>query len=332
VTQTYHDIPLPHSEFGEELYLNGRRLVRECGVRLDEIVWDADEVLWDWLMDARRMLKRAPASLMAWDLDFGHREFYLVKPGVFELIWGMRHESLERELDPYMRVWTNGYPWRLWRVAHEIPGFATLVGPPARERDDEHLAFSDHPRIFYRTDYARVAHKLLDPDGFSELASAFPDHVRELVSSQFERDPFDSSFKLPEFASVCGKGGFGCARVLIDDARRNVGRFVASGRHGVHVVSKSPRFIFGAVPNTVWGSPRDALAPLSNRISQEIADALEKLACRDNPTHLAVASDDVARGHVPIEFHIDVPDRMIRSEWIDPIKDLKRTWTDALNR
>lgn len=329
MTLSYHDIPLPKSEFGEELYLTGRRLVRECDVRLDEIVWDADEVLWDWLMDARRMLQRAPSSLLALDLDFGHREYYLVKPGVFELIWGMRHESIERELDPFMRIWTNGYPWRIWRVASEIPGFATLVGPPAQEGADEHLAFIDHPRIFYRTDYARIAPQLLDPEAYRELAAGFPEHVRRLVTSQLELDPFDSSFKLPEFATMCGKGGFGCAKVLVDDSRRNIGRFVASGRHGVHVVSDSPRLIFGTVPNTVWGDPREALASLANCISHEIADALEHLIGREHPARVAIRSDQSAEGFAPIQFHIDVPDEMIRSEWIDPIRELKRKWNET---
>lgn len=332
LTHSYLDIPLPHSEFGEELYLRGRRLVREKGVRLDELVWDADEVLWDWLMDARRMLQRAPASLMSFELDFGHREFYLVKPGVFELIWGMRHESIERELDHHMRVWTNGYPWRIWRVAREIPGFATLLGDPAGEGDQDHSAYIDHPRVFYRTDYAKVAHRLLDPDGFSELCAGFPHHVRSLVSAQFDRDPFDSSFKLPEFAALCGKHGFGRAKLLIDDARHNIRRFVASGRHGIHVLSESPRLIFGTVPNTVWGDPRQALRRLSNTIAVEIAEAIERLVGHEHPARVAVASDVLARGHVPLEFQIDVPDQMIRAEWIEPVQELKRTWNDTLKR
>ncbi len=324
MTLSYHDIPLEHSAFGEELYLEGRRLVADEDVRLHELVWDADEVLWDWLMDARRMLKGAPKSL--WPLDFGHREYYLVKPGVFELIWGMRHASLERDLDPHMRVWTNGYPWRIWRVAREIPGFATLLGPPAVEADDDHAALTDHPRIFYRTDYARVAHDLLDPQRFSELLADVPDHVRALVSSQFERDPFDSSFKLPELAALRGKDGFAQARVLVDDARRNVGRFVASGRHGIHVVSESPRLIFGTLPNTVWGDPRAALRRLANRIAHEIAGALVRVLAHEHPTRVAVASAELARGYAPVEFYVDIPDQMIRREWIDPMRELKRTW------
>lgn len=329
MTDSYQDIPLPHSEFGEELYLVGRRLVEEQGVRLHELVWDADEVLWDWLMDARRMLRRAPGSLKSldlWPLDFGHREYYLVKPGVFELIWGMRHASIERELDPFMRVWTNGYPWRIWRIAQEIPGFATLVGPPAEEGADDHRAFAEHPRIFYRTDYALVAHDLLDPQRFAELVVDFPAHVRDLVDAQFARNPFDSSFKLPELAPLRGKSGFGQAKVLVDDARRNIRRFVASGRHGIHVVSHSPRLIFGTVPNTVWGSPVEALERLANEIAHEIADALARLAGQDHPARVAVRSESLAEGYVPVQFFIDIPDERIRAEWIEPMRELKRTW------
>ncbi len=324
MSYSYHDIPLAHSEYGQRLYRTGRQLVARAGVRLDAVVWDADEVLWDWLMDARRMLRTMPASLMPFDL--GHREHYLVKPGIFELIWGMRHESLERELDAHMRVWTNGYPWRLWAASREIPGFATLVGPPASEDATDHKAFIGHPRIFYRTDYARVADRLLDPEAFGELIAGFPSHVRALVAAQLERAPFDSSFKLPEFAALAGKPGFARAQVLIDDARRNIRRFVASGRHGIHVLSDSPRLIFGAVPNTVWGLPDEALEGLANDIAPQIASALERVAGRDHPARLAVESNERARGHMPLRFDIDVPDRRIREEWIEPIQKLRQRW------
>ena len=321
---SYEDIPLEHCEYGQDLYETGRELVEHSGVRLAELVWDADEVLWDWLMDGSQMLRGVAGALLR--RDFGHREFYLVKPGVFELIWGMHHASVELGLDPHMRIWTNGYPWRLWRASREIPGFDTLVGPPAEPDAVDHGAFIDHPRIFYRTDYAEVVHCLLEPDGFARQCAAFPEHVRALISSQLSVAPFDSTFKLPELAQVCGKDGFDRARVLVDDAGHNVRRFVASGRHGIHVVSHAPRIIFGTVPNTVWSEPRDALRGLANEIAPEIAQALRSLTEHSEPARVAVASDTRVRQYTPMAFEFDVPDERIRTEWIDPIQELKRTW------
>ena len=67
-------------------------------------------------------LNRARAIPRLIKRDLSHREFFRVKPGVFELIWGMHHESKERGEDPFMRVWTDGYPWRMWRINQSDSG------------------------------------------------------------------------------------------------------------------------------------------------------------------------------------------------------------------
>lgn len=118
-TGTYADVPLPKSKYGRTYYEKGRELIASHGVVLREVVWDADEVLWDWVMDLSGMARAIPRLIKR---DLSHREFFRVKPGVFELIWGMHHESKERGEDPFMRVWTDGYPWRMWRINQSDSG------------------------------------------------------------------------------------------------------------------------------------------------------------------------------------------------------------------
>lgn len=326
MAHSYADIPLEASPYGRRLYAAGRRLVAERGVRLKSLVWDADEVLWDWVMDARHMVRELARSLAFFDLS--HHEYYLVKPGIFELIWGMHHESVERGFDPHMRIWTNGYPWRLWRIASEIPGFCRLLGSPARAETDDHDAFISHPRIFYRTDYVRVVGQLIEAEGVGDVFGECEGHVRALIEAQLERDPFDSSFKLPEFAQLADKSGFEGARILIDDTSHNVRRFVASGRHGIHVACDTPRLVFGTVPNTVWGEPRRVLEGLANTVATEVASALDEIWEREHPTRVSVASSESVEDYRALRFEIEVPDNKLRAEWLDPIRRLKETWRE----
>ena len=107
MTLTFEDLPLHPTRFGRALYERGRALIAS-GVRLERILWDADEVLWDWLMSGVELLKILPRATMRGDLT--HSEWVVPRPGMLELLWGMRHESLARDLDPHMRIWTSGYP------------------------------------------------------------------------------------------------------------------------------------------------------------------------------------------------------------------------------
>lgn len=324
----YDDIPLESSDFGETLYLRGYRLVSEFGLGLDEIVWDADEVLWDWLMDASRMLRRAIPKVFV--LDFGHREYYTVRPGIFELIWGMRHASLDRGDDPHMRIWTNGYPWRIWRIAQEIPGFEELLGAPANISEDHHDSFIHHPRVFYRGDYVDAVGRVLGDLGrIEELLADVSWQVRSLIERQLEHSPFDSSFKLPELARLREKEGFRNARILIDDRFQNIDRFVASGRSGIHLRSRSPRIILDTVPNTVWSSPRAWLDRLVSDVALDIADGLERLSHERASGIISVDATPTTHEHALVEFEIDVPDHRLRDEWIDPINSLKKTFGAA---
>jgi hypothetical protein len=321
----YNAIPLPASEFGERLYERGYQLVSEYDLRLDEIVWDADEVLWDWLMDASRMLKRAIPKVFT--LDFSHREYYTVRPGVFELIWGMRHACFDAGHDPYMRVWTNGYPWRIWMVAREIPGFAELLGPPANVDEELHESFIHHPRVFYRGDYVDAVRHVLDDLGRIEhLLEDVSAEVRGLIARQLQDAPFDSSFKLPELARLRDKQGFRNTRILIDDRFQNIDRFVASGRSGIHLQSRSPRILLDKVPNTVWRSPREWLDRLVSDVALDIADGLERLAHRRASGVITVDATPSDREHRLLEFEVDVPDHRLRDEWIEPISSLKKSF------
>jgi hypothetical protein len=322
----YEEIPLDGSAFGRRAYREGRRLVEEAGLGMDELVWDCDEVLWDWLMDVSRMARGIPGWVRGRDIT--HREFFLVKPGIFELIWGMHHASLERGRDPYLRLWTNGYHWRLWRLAREIPGFAELLGPPADAGPDGAPSFLEHPRIFGRPDFVAVARELLDPHRRRDRLAELDDpRAHAAIEEQFARDPFDSSFKFPELAILRGKDGFERARYLVDDHLENVRRFVAPERLGVHVVSRAPRVLFGRIPNTVWRGAERLLPDLANALAPALAGALAELAGRrdEAPEHTSVDVTEAAEDYVPLQFSVEIPDERIREQWIEPMRALKRT-------
>lgn len=322
MSHDFDDIPLPPSDFGAELYRRGRRLVAEGLVRMDEVIWDCDEVLWDWLMDVGQMVGRWPRALL--EADMGHREWVAVKPGVFEFIWGMHHAALAAGQDAHLRLWTNGYPWRLWAIGRQIPGFFELLGPPASHEAEEHVAFIEHPRIFSRGDFAKAAAELVDVALRRETLREFAEHIGELVDEQFTRAPYDSSFKLPELAEIVGKPGFHNARYLVDDNGRNIKRFIASRRFGVRVISHAPGLFGGRVPNTVWREAADRVVGLSNAVALDIAHAIEELACGGQPpASRNVTSHVFPHGYPLLTFEIDVPDRMLRGEWINPIRELK---------
>lgn len=320
----YEDIPLPSSVFGARAYRAGRGVIAETNLTLDKIMWDADEILWDWVMDASEIFSHFPQAVFFQDI--GHREFYLAKPGVFELIWGMHHESLDRDLDPHMRIWTDGYPWRVWKIAQQIPGFMELVGHPDHynpplSRDE----FADHPRIFFRTDYVKTAIQLFVKDNLSMFLKNLAPSVYGAVQRQLERNPVDPSFKLPEFAEIRGKPGFKEAEILIDDYRDNVYRFVSAGRKGVHAISHTPKIGFDFVPNTVWSEPKSALYSLAAKSSAlNIASALRSLARTRAPATRIANPAELTTEYKPIFFTLDIPDRILRSEWIEPVQNLKR--------
>jgi hypothetical protein len=321
---SYGDIPLAESPFGQTCYRAGRRVIEETGLRLAEIVFDADEILWDWVIDFEEILKKLPELI--WHRDIGHTEYYLVKPGIFELIWGMRHASLEKGLDPYMRIWTDGYPWRLWKIEGHIPGFSELLGPPTEDGSPpSHEEFIKHPRIFFRTDYIETATQLLLKDNLSSFLKNLAPSVHNVVKDQLDNNPIDPSFKLPEFAAVRGKPGFKESSILIDDYRDNVYRFVASGRKGIYVHNETPTILGGLVPNTVWRTPKAALQEMGNySVATEIAAKLTELSNSQAPSTRMAYPNRISDDYDPILFTIDIPDRMLRSEWLEPVRNLKK--------
>lgn len=317
----YEDIPLLESDLGREAYRRGRALVEEHGLVLDRIVWDADEVLWDWVMDAGRILRDVPSLLRR---SLGHREWMMAKPGVFELIWGMRHASIEAGEPAHMRVWTNGYPWRLWRIAREISGFAALLGSPADDGPEGAADFRRHPRIFSRLDFIEVARRLVSPSIRRRELASFSASSRRVIDEQFQRNPYDSSLKIPELAALVGKEEFVEAEILVDDQPSNVRRFAETGRRGVRVVSDAPRVLFGNVPNTVWRAPVEALRELSNDLGGALADALQEVAGESKSDIVSARPSARPDSYTPLEFTIDVPDERLRSQWIAPMRALKR--------
>jgi hypothetical protein len=315
----FPDIPLPPTPFGEAMYRRGRALVAEVGLRLDAVVWDADEILWDWVMSGALLFAKMPLLLVG---HLGHREWVAFRPGILELLWGMRHASLELGHDPHLRIWTSGYPWRLWRILREAPGFEALLGGPYDPADPDSIR--THPRVFTRPDYVEVVTRLLAPEARREALRDIPEPARGAIDRQLERRPDDSGFKIPELALIAGREGFRTAKILVDDVWRNVAWFHAAGRSAVHVASLTPRIAFGLIPNSVWG-PRRFLERHLSRVVEGVADALEALTRGDSPqiSRVAMQLGGAPTRTTPI-FEIDVPSEVLWREWVTPMRELRR--------
>lgn len=291
-----------------------------AGVTPERIMFDCDEVLWDWLMSMRQIVRGVPRAMLR--RRSGHREFVVVKPGLFEMLWGMRHAAEDAGLDPRVRLWTNGYPWRLHKLAKAIPGIAELVGLSAEATRDG-WAFAE--TVFTRMDYAQGVSTLAKTAAREDFLDRVSDAARVLLSEHLERSPVDSTLKLPELASLVGKTGFSGVEFLVDDTGRNVKRFMLSGRRAVRVLSHAPR-LWGRVPNTVWRGAEDEVDALSNAVAKPIADALLELSGEPAPASRSVGSSERVEDYPYCRFHIDVPHRQIRDEWIAPMRQLKRAF------
>ena len=307
------------TRLGARLFERGRALVA-AGLRLDAVAWDADEVLWDWVMSMAQM-GRTPHRRIFFR-DFGHREYLQLKPGIFELLLGMQAESLERGLDPHMRVWTNGYPWRMWQIGATLPELSALLGPPAQHDADDHGDWIAHPRLFCRTDFADAIQNLLDEPA---AKAGLPDALGEMIDAQVASGKPDSSLKVPELAPLVAKPGFDAIRILVDDTGANVRRFVRSapGRQGVRVRNPTPRILRGKVPNTVWGDPYAALDEMAVVTAESIADALEQLVADPESTVVEADGRELPDDYELFRWNLDIPDARLRAEWIDPLRRVK---------
>lgn len=304
----------------ERAYARGRDLVIRCGVRVAEVVWDADEVLWDWAMSGARLFGKIPLAIFG---DLGHREWVAVRPGLLGLLWGMRHASLELGLDPDLRIWTSGYPWRLWEIFSKVGGFRELLGDGPRESHPDW-----HPRVLTRPDYVAVVEGLVVDERRREAAlAAMPEAARATVRSQLAEKPHDSGFKIPELALLAGREAFAAARILVDDAGRNVRWFHATGRSAVRVRSVTPRIAFGSIPNSAW-SPLGFLREVASPAVFAIADALERLAHDPTPRieEAHVVPGPPGAVPVPEPVVVDVPSEVLWSQWIHPIRRLKKAF------
>lgn len=297
------------------------RSVVDAGIGPAHVMWDADEVLWDWLLCGRLLCSSLYRFLRYKDL--AHREWLQLRPGIVEFLFGMRHRAEEKGMDPDMRIWTNGYPWRVHQVAAYAP-FAELLGTPGATATD----FAAHPRVFYRPDYARALDTLLDPAGAASFVDALPVNIAVTVRRHLADAPFDSSFKLPEFARIVGKDGFGQVRYLIDDSPKNVRRFVEGGRAGVRVHSAAPAIVRGKIPNSTWRDPRRSLHALGVDYISPITDALIELARAGHVGQVDVSPGVLANDYPKTSFTLDVPDEKISGEWVTPMRRKKELYGD----
>jgi hypothetical protein len=322
----------------------GRALVAEQGVRMDRLLVDADEVLWDWALDFSEMIRRARwrPRLFGWDL--GHREWVQVRPGVMGLLHGMRCESLERGLDARLRIWTNGYPYRLWRILREIPGAFELLGlwEAGSELDlglpgmDALLACA--PTLVFRHDYTAAISALMEPARRQAWLAWVRPEVRRTLARHLLRHPTDPNLKLPALASLVGKSGLVGAGILVDDHIGNVVRFVRAGGHGVHLAARAPSLLGGRIPNTVWRRAASVLPALGADISEELAAALGRLGKGalpgeagngligpSEPTWLCVQprTGRESPREPAISFVIEIPDDRVREQWTLPRERLR---------
>ncbi len=141
------------------LYEAGLALVADHGLGPADILWDADEVLWDWAIGFGRLLPVSPKVILR---HYGHREWIALRPGMTGLLAGLHDGAARAGQDPYMRIWTAGYPWRLWRIFQEIPAFTTLLGPGPGGLALSPEALAAHPRVMARGDLVRIILALLD--------------------------------------------------------------------------------------------------------------------------------------------------------------------------
>ncbi|MEZ4459485.1 MAG: hypothetical protein R3E66_07095 [bacterium] len=315
----YSRLGMPTTEFGDTTYQLGLDLARD-GIRMSELVWDCDELLWDWVMDGRELARRLPALTQQ---KFGHTEFVRIKPGMMEFLWGLSDGNAALGHDPFMRIATNGYPYRLFLMAQQLPWLADLVGPPANAA--KYTGWRSHPRILTRWDYAKVAELALHGaqlglDVFAGSTNA------ELLRQHFRRRPFNSSFKLPELAALVGKDGFANTKILIDDHTSNVTRFHRSGRTAIHaIVLGTPQK--GRVPNVTL-DVQAHLDRVCTDIVQPVEQALRAALARP-PQVVQAHTQPLPRGAQSLELTLEIPSDRIGAEWVEPLRRLKRQYSAA---
>lgn len=318
-------VPMRPSEFGLKMFARGVALVREHGVLPEHIMWDADEVLWDWTMDTRALVRNLPETLRHREL--GHAEHMQLKPGAFELLWGIRLEALAQGHDPRIRIWTNGYAWRLWAIAEHVPGFATLLG---LEEGASWERFEEHEVIFCRADYVRAIEPLYSPTKRMMWFEQIPWRSRESLKAHLAKTPFDSTFKLPELAPLVGKVGFDQVYILIDDQHKNAHRFARTARVGIHVPSEPLRSMFSLIPNASWQP--DALSSLGSAVMEKIADCLVQAPHAERGVVMTARSTALPFDYEPQRFVLQIPDARIRQHWIEPMEQLRARHQSAFER
>lgn len=326
----FDELRLAESPSDRVLYERGLGIVASGGPGPADILWDADEVLWDWAVPFGRLLTVSPKVIVG---NYGHPEWIALRPGMIGLLAGLHDGAVLAGRDPWMRLWTAGYPWRLWQIFQKIPAFLHLLGPgPSGGLACSSAELADHPRLVARGDLIRVILGLLDENTEPEILARLPSAIRPIVETQVIENPGHGGFKIPEIAVVAGKADVGTTRVLVDDTRANIDWFVASGRSGIWVKSPTPHVLFGRVPNSLWLHPDRWLRRVDQTMVPAMAMALESLT---SDSQVVTAEPVTAENPFPIEafprpalsplvFRLDIPNRVFWSEWFGPMKNVKK--------
>ncbi|MFT6400022.1 MAG: hypothetical protein ACJAYU_004792 [Bradymonadia bacterium] len=310
----YARMALPASPFGQLAYGLGRQ-AGDGPIGLEHIMFDADEVLWDWVMTTSDIVRGIPKLLRSGDL--GHREYIRVKPGILEFLCGFRDARRARGADEFLRIWTNAYPWRVRAICERLPDLAQLLG------GDTDSGIWEHPRLFTRPHYADLMSEVFASGRVDNFLASLAPNPRAMVRSHLEESPADTTLKLPDLAVHAAKSGFGSVRVLVDDRRRNVERFAASDsdRVGLWVANPPHPSVHRRLPNVTRGAATPYLEHQSRSFVRALFDALT--APPASGLH-RIAAAERARDYRATEFTIEIPDDVLRAQWTSPPKRLKR--------
>lgn len=290
--------------FTRACHAAGRRLVEAHGLLPAQVAWDADEVLWDWVIDARTIAAE-PRSLLSRSL--AHTQHLRFRPGMLSLLHGFVEAAAQRGHDARLRIWTNGWGSRVLDIAAAVPAFGQLLGAPATR---------PWPRVetlFTRRDFERAIALSTHPGAPG----------RGIVQRQLARDWTDSTFKNPWVAAEGGAQAMAAVDLLVDDTRANAERFARGGHRAVWL-ERAPRTdALAWTAHLTWGAPLAVLRAMGRRSATlGLADALARAAHAPAGSVLSARLAPCPSDADAVELALTFPHDEVSGEWREPARRL----------